>query len=108
MGSDLLMLHSDHMTAEQLFISHRLHRDAQIISLSSAAVVCAATQFLTLFATKRTTAQNGVAFRDEDNLQMSVIQKNTDASNGRSGGYINVMSTAENTHTGKKKKRKTI
>lgn len=58
-GPDLLIPHSDHMTAEQLFSS-----PAQIISLSSAVVVCAATQFLTLFATKRTTAQNRVAFRD--------------------------------------------
>ncbi len=81
------------MTAEQLF-----SKLAQIISLSSAVVVRAATQFLTLFATKRTAAQNGVALRDADNLQMFVVQKNTDASNGRSGGYINLMSSVENTH----------
>lgn len=65
-GSDLLILHPDHMTAEQLFSSL-----AHIISLSRADGKCSATQL----ATKRTTAQNGVTVRDTDNLQMSVIQK---------------------------------
>lgn len=58
------------MTAEQLFSSL-----AQIISLLSVVVACAARQFLTEFATKKTTAQNGVAFRDADNMHLFLYEK---------------------------------
>lgn len=57
------------MTAQQLFSSL-----AQFISLSSAVVIRAAIQFLTLFAAQKTTAQNGVALRGADKLHMSVIR----------------------------------
>ena len=90
-GSDLLILHLGHMTAEQLFSSL-----AQIISSSSAVVVGSATQFLTAFATKRTTAQNIVALRGVDKQQMSVIQNKMDASNDRKGGYVRFMHTVRN------------
>lgn len=76
------------MTAEQLFLS-----PAQIIS-SLLAVVCAATLFQPLFATKRKAAQNRVALRDTDNLQMSAIQTEMDTSNGRPGGYGHLMGYA--------------
>lgn len=61
-------------------------------------VVCAARQFLTQFATKRTTARNGVAFGDADNVRMSVIQERMDASNSVPGGCINLRA-----HSGKRK-----
>lgn len=67
------------MTAQQLFSSL-----AQIISLSSVVVVlaCATRQFLTDFATKRTTAQNGVAFRDAGNLHLFATEKKMHAMAG--------------------------
>lgn len=68
-GSDLLILLSDHMTAEQLFLSL-----AQIMSLLLLLTYVLQHNFLTVFATMSITAQNKVALRHVDNLQMSEME----------------------------------